>query len=95
MIGVNTKPREGRRRLRIRKERLQQLGRRKFGATTQGALSHAIGIDESNLCNLLSGKRQPSAETIVHLLDLFDVDFEDLFERYEPQPTPTRVAVAA
>ncbi len=92
---MNSKPREGRRRLRIRKERLQQLGRRKFGATTQGALSFHIGIDESNLCNLLSGKRQPSADTIVHLLDLFDVDFEDLFERYDPQPTRTPVPAAA
>lgn len=86
---MRSKHHEGLRRLRLRRDRLRQLGRRKFGAETDIALAVAIGIDNSNLCHLFNGRRQPSAETIVLLLDLFQVDFEDLFERYEPPPRAT------
>ncbi len=92
---MRSKNHEGLRRLRLRRDRLRQLGRRKFGATTDTALSAKIGIDQSNLCHLFSGRRQPSAETIVLLLDLFQVDFEDLFERYQPPPRETPRATAA
>ncbi len=91
---MRSKNHEGLRRLRIRRDRLRQLGRRKFGAETDIALAVAIGIDNSNLCHLFNGRRQPSAETIVLLLDMFDVEFEDLFERYHPQPATARAAAA-
>ncbi len=90
-----TKPREGRR-VRIRKDRMRQLGRRKFGVETNAALSVCLGIDAGNLSNLISGRKQPSLRTVLYLLDVFDVDLDDLFERYEPTPTdpPPRAEAA-
>ncbi len=90
-----TKPREGRR-VRIRKERLRQLGRRKFGVETDAALSARLGIDAGNLSNLMNGRKQPSLQTVLYLLDVFDVDLDDLFERYEPTPaaSPPRAEAA-
>jgi transcriptional regulator with XRE-family HTH domain len=90
---VITKPLEGRRRLRIRKDRLRQLGRRKFGTTTDGALATHLGFDHSNLSNLLNGKTEPSTRTVIYLLDLFEVELDDLFERYSPPPRRDPAAV--
>lgn len=87
-----TKPRGGYR-VRIRKERLRQLGRRKFGTETDAALSARLGIDHGNLSNLINGKKQPSLQTVLYLLHVFDVDLDDLFERYDaPRPTPSASA---
>lgn len=84
---MKANPKRGeRRRLRVRKERLRQLGRRKFKVTTDGALAAALGIDPKNFSWLINGRMQPSATTITHLLDSLDVEFEDLFERYTPEP---------
>lgn len=91
---MKSKTLAGRRRLRIRRERLQQLGRRQFGATTDAALAVGLGVDPSGLCHLLSGRRQPSTRMVVYLLDLFDVEFDDLFERYDPPPRPDVCAAA-
>jgi hypothetical protein len=42
-----------------------------------------------NFSILINAKIQPSAGTIAFLLDTFDVEFEDLFERYSPTPAAT------
>lgn len=83
---MQTKIRRPRRRLRVRRDRLRQLGRQRLGIGTDVALAIALNMDQSNLCNLLSGKTQPSPATILMLLDTFDVTFEDLFEGYDPDP---------
>lgn len=84
---MRSKARQGRPRLRVRRNRLRQLGRRTFGTTTDAALAAALGIDASGLSHLMTGQQQPSASTIAYLLETFDVEFEDLFERYSPTPT--------
>ena len=60
---------------------------------TDVALAAMLGLDQSNLCNLLSGKTQPGPRTIVALLDTFDVDFEELFEAYDAEIPADAIAV--
>ncbi len=90
---MQTKTRQTDRRLRVRRDRLRQLGRQRLGTRTDVALAIALGMDQSALCNLLSGKSQPGPRTILNLLDRFDVTFEDLFEAYDA--TSARETAAA
>lgn len=88
---MRTKPFQGRRRLRVRTDRLRQLARARFECPTDDALAALLGMDRSNFSRLVNGQ-QPRTATVVLLLDMFEVEFWDLFEAYD---TPSQTSPAA
>lgn len=47
---------------------------------TKQALADAIGMERSQLSNILSGKNSPTLETLARIADGLDVDILDLLQ---------------
>lgn len=58
-------------------------------STTRRAFAHVLGISERMVQYYITGKKYPTAETLVAIADFFDVSLDYLVGRSD-DPTPPR-----
>lgn len=53
---------------------------RKYKNLTQEKLAELVGVDVTSISSIETGKYFPSADNLVKIVDVLDVEFADLFE---------------